>query len=324
MRLSTCSRDVGNQRTPLGLGKLVRHELERLGGLWVKTAHIIAARRDVFPSAFCDELVQTREWAGGCPGDEAKRIVKYELGRSVDEMFREFDVVPIATTPIGQIHVAWLRNRDVKVAIKIQRPGVMETFASDLEIVQMLSKLLHLFHLLPRARLAEIRSNIENVVALELDYRVEAKAMRFMRRKLATDDVVVVPKIFSRLCSRRVFVVEFVDGVLLLDYHQAAANNPKNTKKWCRDNGIQPRKLLRRMFRGDLAPFLSGRLSLGLCPGDVMMLRKNRIALIDFGTVGLLGPESPCVGRGLMQEPSRLLPPASTEEHHAQIFEPSF
>ncbi len=161
------------------------------------------------------------------------------------------------------------------------------------------------------------------MVALELNYRVEAKAMRFMRRKLATDDV-VVPKIFSRLCSQRVLVVEFVDGVLLADYHQAAANNAKTTKKWCRDNGIQPRKLVRRMFQGDLAPFLSGRLSLGLCPGDVMMLRKNRIALFDFGALGLLDEESSCLGSRLMQESSRLLPSYCTEEHHAQIFEPSF
>ncbi len=70
-----------------------------------------------------------------------------ELGRSVDEMFREFDVVPIATTPIGQIHVAWLRNRDVKVAIKIQRPGITATFARDLEIVRKIIQIIALFSL---------------------------------------------------------------------------------------------------------------------------------------------------------------------------------
>jgi ubiquinone biosynthesis protein len=77
------------------------------------------------------------------------------------------------------------------------------------------------------------------------------------------------------------------------------ANDPKPTKKWCRDNGIQPQKLSRRMAQGDLAPFLLGRLSLGLRPGNVMMLRKNRIALIDFGSLGLLDEASPCLGKSL-------------------------
>lgn len=322
MRRST-SQDDGAQRTPLELGKLVRHELERLGGLWVKTAHVIAARRDVFPIEFCDELLQTRAWPIGTSGDVAKDFVEHELGRPINDMFREFDVVPVATTAIGQVHVAWLRERDVKVAIKIQRANIQTTFARDLDILQALSKLLQFFHVLPRKRIQEIRADIERIFAVELDYGAEATAMRHMRRELKTNDV-YVPKVFSRLCSRRVLVTEFVDGVLVSDYQQAVANNPRKTKKWCRDNRIRPRRLLRRIAGGDLGRWLSNRGSQGVRPGHLMMLRQNHIALIDFGVLGVLDHGSACIGVASVRERSLILRSHPTEEHHAQIFEPAY
>jgi len=323
---------ASNNQGSLELGKLVRRELERLGGLWIKTAHAIASRRDVFPNVFCDELARAHECAVAWPGDMAKNIIERELGCSVDDTFREFDVVPVATSSIGQVHVAWLRKSDIKVAIKIQHPRAMETFAPDLAILTKLSNLLQFLQLFRWTRIDEIQATVENIVAVDLDYRNEANAMRLMRRQIDTNEV-YVPKVFSRLCSPRLLVMEFVDGVLFPHYLDVAANHPNNAKKWCRDNGIQPRKLLRRVTHGDLAPFLAGRLSGGLRPGNVMMLRNNRVALIDFGAVGALDKGALDKGAIVREEiesrrENHLFAISTNftniKKNHAQTLEPSF
>lgn len=262
------------------LGRLVRTELERLGGLWVKAVRILARRDATHPPWIRDELAEIHDDAIGFSADIAKEIVGHELGRPVHEMFREFDVVPVATTALGQVHMAWLVENDAKVAIKVQRPGAREAFFRDLVILTRFVAFLRFFSLWSWAKLDVLVADLEKVGALEFDYRTLATAMKSLRRTIGTQKV-YVPKVFSRYCAERVLVMEYIDGVSIADYVRTCKRMPKKARRWCLENGIQPLELRRRIEALDR--FVSAHSVHRFISDKIMMLRKNRIALLDIG-----------------------------------------
>lgn len=122
--------------THLGLALIVTASFERLGGLWVKTAQILAMRRHIFPKEFCDEIARLHDRAQGFPGEVARQIIKEELGQPIDEVFEEFQTEPIAAASIGQVHVGRLRDNGKKSRSKcrgqrLQMPST-KTLASSM------------------------------------------------------------------------------------------------------------------------------------------------------------------------------------------------
>ena len=62
----------------------------------------------------------------------AAGVVREELGRSPEDVFAEWDPVPIAAASIGQVHRAITLDGRA-VAVKVQYPGVAEAVAADLD-----------------------------------------------------------------------------------------------------------------------------------------------------------------------------------------------
>ena len=50
-------------------------------------------------------------------------------------MFERFELHPLSTASISQVHVAWLEGR--KVAVKVQRPVVEIDFANDIRLMSL-------------------------------------------------------------------------------------------------------------------------------------------------------------------------------------------
>jgi ubiquinone biosynthesis protein len=277
-----------SEYTPLRLAIIVRTAMERLGGLWIKAAQIIAMRRDIFNREFCDEISKLHDRALGFPGETAKQIIEAEVGLPVDEIFDEFDVVPIAAASIGQVHIGYLRDNGKKVAIKVQRPGIAESFASDMTIVAMYINWLRLFRVMPWGRWHEMFQALQGTLADELDYRIEAASMRRMRKTLKPDKI-HVPRVYTKYSKKRVLVMEFIDGVLMSDYIHAVTENPKLAKEWCKENDIKPKKLGSKLFLSFMMQLLNDNMVHGdLHPGNIMMLRKSKFCYIDYGSVGTL------------------------------------
>ena len=72
LRTPPMRRLGGDTYTVLGLAQMVTSSFERLGGMWIKTAQIIAMRRDIFSKEFCDELGRLHDRAHGFPGEIAR------------------------------------------------------------------------------------------------------------------------------------------------------------------------------------------------------------------------------------------------------------
>lgn len=272
----------------LALAQMVTSAFERLGGVWVKTAQIIAMRRDIFPRDFCDELSRLHDRAHGFPGEVACKIIEEDLGKPLDEVFSKFQTQPIAAASIGQVHVAWLRDNGKKVAVKVQRPTIVEAFRADLAIVGGYVWILRMLRVMPWAEWGEMFETLQQTLVDELDYRLEVASMRRMRRLFKVEKV-ISPKAYTKYCTKRVLTMEFLDGVLMSDYIHVLTNEPKRAKAWAKENDIQPKKFGEKLYNSFLKQLLEDNvLHADLHPGNIMMLRKNRIAIIDFGSITVL------------------------------------
>jgi ubiquinone biosynthesis protein len=264
----------------------IRVFLERLGGMWVKAGQVVAMRRDIFAAETCDELARLQDQAQGFAWPVARGILEEELGRPVEEIFSEIDEHPVAAASIGQTHVARLRRNGVRVAVKVQRPFVAESFRRDLRYVWFVIFCLRVLGVAPEARWAEMAWELESALTEELDYRMEASAIQRMRRRLAKHGI-YAPKVFLRESTRRVLVMEFVEGAFMSDYVKASAEDPDALQRWLAENDIDPPKVGERLILSHLRQIFEDELYHGdLHPGNILLQRHSRLALIDFGTVG--------------------------------------
>ena len=72
---------------------------------------------------------------------EVEAIVTVEIGSRISKAFLDFESEPMAAASLGQVHRATLRDGRV-VAVKVQRPGVRERVAEDLEAMQEIAGML--------------------------------------------------------------------------------------------------------------------------------------------------------------------------------------
>lgn len=266
----------------------IRLLIETFGGLWVKAGQLMALRRDLFGAEFCAELAKLQDSAVGFSPAIAYRILEDELGCPPDEVFSEFDHKPIAAASIGQVHRARLCREGVAVAVKIQRPDIRHRFDRDMRWIRRVAGWCSRFDILPFFRWDELVLELGQILVEEVDYRMEASSISRMRKSLRKHKI-YAPKVFSRYSTARILVMEFVEGVFISDYIHAYYHDPDRLEQWLRENEINPRRVGRRLyFSLNRQVFEDGLFHSDLHPGNILLLRRSRLALIDFGAVGSL------------------------------------
>lgn len=268
-------------------GRRTRVLLERLGGLWIKVGQILSLRLDLFPQAFCAELRRLQDQATGFPPEEAFRILEAELGRPLHLCFSEIEEHPHAAASTAQVHRARLLEDGVLVAVKVQRPHVAESVRREMKVFARLVRAVEVFGVASHMRWRGMMHEIEQIMVEELDFRYEASNLARMAKTLRHHHI-HVPVVFSRFSTARVLVTEFVEGVLMSDYIQVAAADPHRLLAWLAENDVEPDRVGRRLVTSLLRQTFEDNLYHGdLHPGNIMLLRESRVALIDLGTVGV-------------------------------------
>ena len=265
-------------------GARLRETFEGLGGLWLKAGQLLSLRIDLFPLAFCQELAKLQNRSMGFPTPLARAILEEDLGAPIEQYLDEFGDHPFAVASIGQVYRARLRQEGVYVAVKVQKPYAAELFRRDMAFIKWLVRLLRVTRFRAHMRWDLGYGELGEVMKEELDFHYEASSMRRMRKSLRAHKI-HVPRLFSRYCTRRVLVSEFIHAVLMADYIKAADTHPEHLAAWLTENDVNPRKVARRLIDSIFRQILENNLYHGdLHPGNIVLLRHSRIALIDFGT----------------------------------------
>ena len=123
------------------------HHAEQ-GPAFVKVGQAVAIRPDLLPPAYLEALQTLLDQVAPFDSAQAKALVKQQLGPDValEDVFENPDAAfaePVAAASIGQVYRATLRAADDEtaawgrdVAVKVQRPGILETVTLDLLVIR--------------------------------------------------------------------------------------------------------------------------------------------------------------------------------------------
>lgn len=282
---------VRRQRTPEVGASRLRALFEELGFLWIKLGQVISLRSDILSPEVCDQLSQLQYQAFGFSPAVARRTVEEEMGRPMESVFDAWEEMPFAAASIAQVHKAHLREENLWVAVKVQRPDAPWVFKVDMALLRKSVVWFKRFRIMPYLRWDELVWELEQIMLEEIDYRYEAANLRRMRKSLRRHKV-YVPRVFESLSARRVLVMEFLEGTLMSDYIEVARKDPGRLAAWQEENNVDPRRVGNRLFETFFRQLLEDNLfHADLHPGNIVLLRDSRVALIDFGTVGTMETE---------------------------------
>src|SRR5690625_5291419 len=153
----------------------------------------------------------------------ARAIIERELKAPVDELFDEFDDVPLASASIAQVHAARLKDGR-SVVVKVVRPGIEKQVSRDIDLLRSLARLIRRYH--PegeRIRPDDIVAEFERVIVRELDMRAEAASATLLKNNFKHSADLYIPEIHWSLTARKVLVMERVHGVPAGDIEQLKA-----------------------------------------------------------------------------------------------------
>jgi ubiquinone biosynthesis protein len=269
----------------------LRLAFERLGGLWIKLGQLLSLRADVFSREFCTEMMQLLDLAEGFPPQIARQIIETELGCPLESCFDSFEPLPFAAASIGQVHQARLKREGVWVAVKVQRPYATEAFLREMAFIRFLVRIVENLWFIPNLQWQEMLWELNQILAEEIDYRVEATSVMRMRKILRKHNV-YVHKVFQAYSTQRVLVTEFITAVLMSDYIRMHKLDPLRCERWHQENNVDPKLVARRLFESLWRQLLEDNLFHGdLHPGNIILLRDSRIGFIDFGSIGSMERE---------------------------------
>ncbi len=264
-----------------------RRLLEDLGGSFIKFGQMLALQPDIVSLPYCDELFNLLDRIPPFPFAHVEQVFREELGRPPQELFDRFEVEPIATASIGQVHVAYLAGR--KVAVKVQRPTVDAEFAGDIRLMTLAMGAIRRFQWKSLFWMLEPMGEFVAWTHEELDYRREARYADRLRRNAADNPHERVPEVFWDLTTRRTLVVEFMPGVTVLDYLRALTAGDDWTSHRLRAAGFDPNRFARHIienFLGDAFRF--GVFHADLHPANLLVLPGDVVGYVDFGITGVL------------------------------------
>jgi ubiquinone biosynthesis protein len=273
--------------TPRERGRRLRLFFEARGGLWVKLSQHLALRRDVFDESFCAELSELLDRGSELSFADVRRVVESELGQPLEEVFERFDEQCVAAASTGQTHRARLRGGP-EVAVKVQRPGLDQIVRKDLGDLQRFLRRFGRLALGINLSWEDLRWEVEQALAENLDYRLETTYMMRSRKRLRRHRV-FVPKVFARYAFKRVQVKEWVSGMTMNAFRRAREESPEQLRRWLDENEIDPEVVGKRIFVSMMRQIFEENYYHGYWhPGNLLLLRGGWVAIVDFWAMSAL------------------------------------
>jgi ubiquinone biosynthesis protein len=217
-------------RLPMGefneytLPERVRLMLQELGPFYVKLGQILSSRANFLPQEWITELSKLQDAVPPFPYEEVQSIIAAELGALPEDIFAEFDVVPVAAASIGQVHRARLTN-GTPVVVKVQRPNIQNQVQADIAIMREIARLVEdRTQFGKRLGLIGTIEEFSQVLREEMDYRNEAANADRLRKNLADFWQVRVPVMYWSKTTPRVLTMEWISGVKINDLNTLKAS----------------------------------------------------------------------------------------------------
>jgi len=258
-------------------GRRLREMFDELGPTFVKFGQLLSTRPDVVPPDIIVELRKLQDDVSPVPLADVERVVRDELGLTIEQAFLDFDETPIAAASIGQVHRATLPN-DVDVVVKVQRPHAASQIESDLKLMASAARVAReRVRQLDFIDTGELVDEFGRSIRLELDYQQEARNAEAFRRNFADDERIAVPRVWWRYTTGRLLTLDRLQGTHVRDLDlDTWDDEARRLLAYTMTDAWMTMIFRHAFFHGDPHP------------SNILQLDDGRLGLIDFGLAGRL------------------------------------
>ncbi|MCX8030692.1 MAG: AarF/ABC1/UbiB kinase family protein [Thermodesulfovibrionales bacterium] len=258
----------------------LRFAFAELGPSFIKLAQLLASRPDLITVEYANEFKKLQDEVPPFEFESIKQIIEEELNKPLEKIFLDFNKTPIAAASIAQVHKALLHNGR-SVAVKVQRPNIKEVIEADLNILNIIARLLLKY--VPESRFFNPTGIVEEFsksISKELNFLLEARNCLKFSLDFQNNPNVHFPEVYEEYTTEKVLVMEFVDGVRIDNIKAIDALNldKKKISKTCIE--LYFKQILENgFFHADPHP------------GNILIRDDGVICFLDFGIVGRVSDE---------------------------------
>ncbi len=270
----------------ISLPERVRLVLMDLGPSFVKLGQIASTRPDVLPAEWIASLKRLQDEVNPLAFEEIRAAVESSLGAPIEEVYERFDPKPLAAASIGQVHRALLRSGDDgeahEVVVKVQRPGVRDTVARDLDILHKLAAVVE--RTIPESKIyspCALVNQFDRAITAELDYGLEADHATRFAKNFEGHPNARFPKVYREASTKEVLTLEFLRGKKVYEAISEDGHKGPTIAK------IGMAVVVKMIFE-------DGFFHADPHPGNILIAGEPELpvfGLVDVGMVGRLSPE---------------------------------
>lgn len=265
--------------------KILRSFFEEAGGAFIKFGQLLALRVDVLPKEYALEMIGLFDNVKPFSYDQVEKIFLQELGATPQKIFKDFQKKPFASASFGQVHGAKLENDHI-VAVKVLRPGIEEKVFADFLLIDILAFFADLFFKIEALPWHEFAKEFKRWTRQELDYEIEAENMQRMYKNVSVNKNIVIPKVYPQISTKKILVEDYIEGIPLSRVLLGLKDDRLTPEKLAKMGvdikkvpSIYTQEFLREFFMDDI-------FHADPHPGNILILKDNKLALLDFGIIG--------------------------------------
>jgi predicted unusual protein kinase regulating ubiquinone biosynthesis (AarF/ABC1/UbiB family) len=254
-----------------------------LGVLMIKLGQFLSSRVDLLPEKAVAELSALQDEVPPAPFAHVVSVIESELGKPIEEVFSMLERKCTAAASLGQVHKAILASTGETVAVKIQRPNIDQLVRMDLSTLKFVLWIITRFvEVNGYIDLMGIYHEFKRTIYEEIDYVREAANARRFKEIFKDDPLIYIPRVYDQYVSRRVLVLEWIDGIKINDYAALDAA------------GINRLEVAKRTVCAYFYQFFeAGFFHADPHPGNIFVKKGSTgdgplVAFVDFGMVGSL------------------------------------
>jgi predicted unusual protein kinase regulating ubiquinone biosynthesis (AarF/ABC1/UbiB family) len=257
----------------------IRETFLDLGPTFIKLGQLFSTRADLFPAEYVEELSQLQDRVPAFSYELVEKIIEDEFGKSIPELFKSFDPIPLAAASLGQVHKAQLHSGE-EVVVKVQRPALKKLFDIDLKILKGIAQYFQRHpDWGPGRDWMGIYEECCRILYEEIDYLNEGRNADTFRRNFREHSWANVPRVFWRYTSRRILALEYMPGIKISNYEalEAAGIERKNIAK------LGAQAYLHQLLN-------NGFFHADPHPGNLAVSAEGALIFYDFGMMGQVAP----------------------------------
>ncbi|MGR3763279.1 ABC1 kinase family protein [Rossellomorea sp. NS-SX7] len=258
------------------IGQEFKQTLFELNGVLIKVGQLMSIREDMLPKRFVDQIKDLVDHVPPSPWEDIEKVLESEWKSAVNTNLKSIEREAVASASIGEVYKARLMD-GTPVAVKVQRPEIPDLVKTDFRSLAIILWFVRHFAPIPKGFIdfKKLYQELKQVIEQELDFYKEMKTAIAFKERFKEHTGVKIPGVHPELCTDKVLVMEWVDGVRLNDTSEIARF------------GLDGEELGQRLFRLFLPQWLeAGTFHADPHAGNILIQPDGTFVLLDFGMVG--------------------------------------